>query len=37
MAAMHPSRVTSMKLVHDPVFSNVRGFHLLGELLNPGQ
>ena len=37
MAAMHPSRVTSMKLVHDPVFSNVRGFHLLGELLNHGQ
>ena len=37
MAAMHPSRVTSMKLVQDPVFSNVRGFHLLGELLNHGQ
>ena len=37
MKGMHPARESSMKLVHDPVFSNVRGFHLLGELLNHGQ
>lgn len=37
MSAMQPNRVGSMKVVKDPVFSNVRGFHLLGELLNNGQ
>ncbi len=34
MTEMHPTRAASMKLVPDPVFSNVRGFHMLGELMN---
>jgi len=36
MAGMYPDRKATMHVDGDPVFSNVRGFHLLGEVLSHG-